>query len=356
MKFGRKIIIISSVFSCFFLFSSCKQELSPSHKQELSSSRKQELSSCNPEKKYLVVKTYAGMANRLRVLASSRVMADLTGRHLVVYWEKIDKEMPASWDDLFLNPMTMIENSSLPAQGCDIERIQSALSDDQIVENMGIKNDLNDQEKLAKIPQFDKPIVYFETSLNFAPDKKYLSTDEYNLRYAQFYKNLVPTKWAQDEIKAFKKKHDFENRYVVGVHYRSWGAGPADEHDNLWRDLNFQYVPDYLKEMKAVSSRLPDQIDNKKEVAFFLATDSPDAKKAFMSDPDLKNRIITRDAPIGRDTVRGQESAVVDFFLLGDGEFIIGTYQSSFSDETQFLTKQKYKKNIGKAAYKNSKQ
>lgn len=247
--------------------------------------------------------------------------------------------------------MITIEHSKLANDGCTIDRIKNAPSGDFIIENMGNQNGAGSQKKLAKIPQFDKPIVYFETSFNFAPEEKYMAIDEYNRRYAEFYKNLVPNKKIQDNIIGFKKKYDFENKYVVGVHYRSWDAGPSDDRgDELRRDLNFRYVSDYIKEMKAILHRSPEKVDNK-EVLFFLAADSPDVKKAILSDPDLKNVVVTRNDRIERETKYGQESALVDLFLLGGGEFIIGTYQSSFSDEAKFLTKERRKINMGEPAY-----
>jgi hypothetical protein len=49
--------------------------------------------------------------------------------------------------------------------------------------------------------------------------------------------------------------------------------------------------------------------------------------------------------------VLGQQSALVDWFLLGETNYIIGTHQSSFSDEAAYLTKQLRKDNTGGTAY-----
>jgi len=67
--------------------------------------------------------------------------------------------------------------------------------------------------------------------------------------------------------------------------------------------------------------------------------------------PELAGRIFITTFPIERKTIEGQQNALIEWFLLGSTEYIIGTYQSSFSDEAAYLTTQRRKVDLGGAVY-----
>ena len=87
-----------------------------------------------------MVRPYAGLSNRLRVLASAKIMAALTDRHLVIDWYSVPDEIPGEWRDFFLNPLTMFNESPLPKEGCTLERITQSQANDPIVKNLGSQN------------------------------------------------------------------------------------------------------------------------------------------------------------------------------------------------------------------------
>jgi hypothetical protein len=307
---------------------------------------------CQPSGRYLVIKTYAGMANRLRILASARIMAALTDRHLVVHWPINPREMAGTWSDFFLNPLTLFENSPLALKDhCTLKDISQAYVGDSYIKNLGNLNDAGEgNDRVRKITKDTEPVVYFETSLNFSPDSNDMSSSDYKKRYRDFYENLDPVLRITQAVTKFQKDNDFENKYLIGIHYRSWNSGPADDVD-INRDLEHRYVEDFLKKMKdAVNQPLSDT-DNK-PVAFFLATDSATIKEKMLASPELAGRIYTAPYEIERDTITGQQNALIDFFLLGKTNYIIGTYQSSFSDEAAHLTVQNRKVDVGAAVYK----
>jgi hypothetical protein len=65
-----------------------------------------------------------------------------------------------------------------------------------------------------------------------------------------------------------------------------------------------------------------------------------------------KERVISSGIlKTGRQTKKEIRDAVADWFLLGATDFIIGTYQSSFSDEAALLTSSQRKINIGPSNY-----
>jgi hypothetical protein len=303
-----------------------------------------------PDGRYLVVTTYAGMSNRLRTLASAQIMASITDRKLVVDWPIKSEEMVAQWSDFFSNPMEMLEDSALARNGCTIEQIEGAKKENPFIKNLGIQNDSKTLNPLMNIPQYNEHIVYYGTTINFSPKEEDLPAAEYDKLYRNFYHNLIPKTYINKEVKKFKKEHNFDNYYMVGVHYREWKAGPADTHSALINDPTQRYIPDFAKEMKKALDLNASETKGK-PVAFFLAAESEEVRKKLLAIPEFSDKIFYRTDEVERKTLRGQESALVDFFLLGSTNFIIGTFQSSFSDEAAYLTDAP-KINVGSAAYR----
>lgn len=295
---------------------------------------------CNPQGRYLVVQPYAGVSNRLRVLNSAAIMAKLTGRELVVEWRLIEKETPVRWDQLFKNPMTMFDQSSLASAGCSLDMIKSAKPGNPIIKNLGNKNNSKkgDQLRLGQITDDREPIIYFGTSLNFQPDESYISKADYQRDYRLFYKNLDPPGLVIREVEEFKQKH-FVDNFVIGVSLRIWSTGTPDAYAKQDPEL-FQK---FIKAMKEALEDHPSAI-------FFLAGDNREKKEELLNMPEFNEKIITRDIEIKRSTVDDQLSALVDWFLLGSTEYIIGTRDSSFSDEAAFMTKERRKVNVGNPA------
>lgn len=299
---------------------------------------------CDPKDRYLVVTPFAGTTNRLRVIASAEILAKITDRKLVIDWTLFAGEMPSPWKNLFRNPSTMFEDSNLISEGCSLARIKSAKANDPVIKNLGNLNKASFQQRMGDITEDKEPIVYFGTSLNFRPNTKYISYDDYNAQYRDFYKNLkLPNFDAKKEIEDFKKKY-FDGKYPIGVHYRAWNMSKQDHY--VKNDPENRYIGKFIEEMKKALAQ-----NQGKDVVFYLSSDDPKVKAKLMAEPALKNKIVTRNNVVERDTNQGQLSALVDWFLLGATNYIIGTYQSSFSDEAAHLTTLNKKISIGESPF-----
>src|SRR5580658_4515937 len=108
---------------------------------------------CKPSGRYLVVTPWAGMANRLRTLASAKIMAAITDRELIVDWKVLPNELPGTWKDFFNNSLTTFERSALPSEGCTYKVITTAWKGDPIIKNMGVQNSPELQKNLNNIPE-----------------------------------------------------------------------------------------------------------------------------------------------------------------------------------------------------------
>ncbi len=301
------------------------------------------------QKRYLVVSiTFAGMGNRLRVIASAEIVARITGRQLVVDWP-INIHMPGHWQNFFSSPLVTFDSSDLPGLGYSLEKIKLAPKNDPEIKNLGEQNNCYAElEVLPHLSSFDEPIVYFASTLPFKPIT--MERDEYDREMTAIYKRLVPNEWIQKEVKDFRDINKFDDYYMIGVHYRGWQMGETDKNTKLTNDPSNKHVNLFIETMTKEFVRPLSRTDHK-PVAFFLAADNQDAKNALLNEPLFKGRIFNRPEGIERNSIRGQESAMVDFFLLSSTNFVIGTTASSFSREAARLTKQNKKISMGESPY-----
>lgn len=299
---------------------------------------------CKPKGRYLIVTPFAGTTNRLRVLASANILAEVTKRKLVINWYLNPGEMPAQWNELFLNPLNTFEKSTLPEEGCTLEEITNAQAGDRVIKNLASLNDETGQKRIRQIPKDKEPIVYFGTSLNFWPEEKYIASADFWQKYRSFYLSLKPVGMVTKEVEQFKKDH-FTNKFPIGVHYRAWAMNQFDDY--VIRDLDNKNIPEFITKMKEALVENSGQ-----DVVFFLSTDSQQVKDRLLAVNEFKGKIVTRKAKIERDTIQGQKDALVDWFLLASTNYIIGTSYSSFSDEPARITKQQRKINIGQSPFK----
>lgn len=300
--------------------------------------------------RYLVVSsTIVGMGNRLRVIASAQILAEQTGRMLVVHWP-INEHMPGTWNDFFQNELVTFEKSPLVELDYSMEKLIEAPPYSAVILNLGNRNtDPHIMQAVAQIEKAKHDIVYLHTTLRFKSN--FITRETYRDKMVDFYKKMIPNDYIKKEVSSFINQHKFDNYFMIGAHYRGWHMGETDNNPKLTRDPSNKYLNNFIDLMKQELSRPLDKT-NTMPVAFFLATDNQEAKEKLMNDASLKDCIFTRDTPIERDSIRGQEHAMVDFFLLGATNFIIGTCSSSFSDEAAMLTQQAKKIEVGYVPYK----
>ena len=158
-----------------------------------------------PPKRYLVVKPLCGLANRLRVLACSDIMAGISDRELLVHWLAVENEMPVYWSDLFDSPLDRFEKSKL-ADEYSINQIKASIPRRPNILNLGCQNDESALKRLSDLPNDKQPIIYFATTIFFRPAEEFSSQKEWFERRKQYYENLVPVKRVKEAIKLFKKK------------------------------------------------------------------------------------------------------------------------------------------------------
>ena len=80
---------------------------------------------------------------------------------------------------------------------------------------------------------------------------------------------------------------------------------------------------------EAFIKAMEQEIEQKQDVRFYLATDDPILKKRLTE--RFGKRIIQQDTPCNRNSLSGIRGAVVDLYALASTQKILGSYYSSFS-------------------------
>jgi hypothetical protein len=270
--------------------------------------------------KYLVVRPIGGLANRLRVLASAHVMAKVSNRKLVLDWKVEPWEMGADFSDLFENKIPTISETEMPEKykiyghinGCQVEDVDSIYTD------------------FAEIPSEESQTIYVSTCFNFFP--KILSFEDFIREYKSFYSSLSPVESVR--LKIAKKSENFEQQEnMIGVHYRAWKTSTEDSGD----------ISRILAPLDAFWGKMQ-QVTLASDQVFFASDDSE--AKSFFNTHSSK-MLFSDSSNMDRSTVESQQDALVDWYLLTKTRAVIGTYQSSFSEEAALMTLSGRKYNVG---------
>jgi hypothetical protein len=257
----------------------------------------------------LIVYPRNGLANRLRTLASSSIMAGYSGRKLFVNWVP-SGECNIEWSELFLNP---IESCSLPLSAF---HIGVNLYDDSIIPMSWCK----DVPRLSMPGESDTIAVH--TCRNFQPEG--MSNEAYAEAKSLFYRNLRPTHTVQKTVSDMQKQY-FDGCDIIGIHIRR-----KDHLSFLKKDHRLVCPTElFIEAMETILRMNP-------EAKFFLATDDKREEK-FIRQLFPGAVIVYEKEGGGRNTTSGMQNALVDWLLLSKTSGIIASYASSFSVEAAMV-------------------
>ncbi len=269
--------------------------------------------------KYLIVWPDGGLANRLRTLASAHVFAEKTNRKLILDWHKQDV-FSADFDELF--------DSKIPT-----------------IEQLFKQTDVNSSEfkhldptdtDFMKAYSGDERVIYVHSGFNFTTPS--LGFDEFIEEYIEFYRSLVFKPSIAKSVKEFSKNNGFNNGKVVGVHVRSWGLSNDDNRASI--GTREAILNEFALEMQKAVTADP-------QILFFVATDNPDNIEKLRTKIGSDKILSYSNDSVQRSSLEDLKRAITEFLLLSKTRYIIGTYQSSFSEEAALLTQECRKINVG---------
>ena len=255
--------------------------------------------------KSLIVYPKNGLANRLRALASARILAECTRRKLFVNWIP-SKECNIEWQELFQN---QFESCLLPLSNF---HVGISLYDDSVIP-MSLHREI---PVLTVCNEPDQIAVH--SCRNFRPEE--VTRAAYTDAKSSFYKNLRPVATVQNTITDMQRRY-FDGCDVIGVHIR------RNDHLTFLKKDHRLVCPTrmFVEAMENVLHTNP-------ETKFFLATDDKKEEKLIMRLFPGVIIVYEKDEP-SRNTTKGMQDALVDWVLLSKTSKIIATYASSFSEE-----------------------
>lgn len=259
--------------------------------------------------KALVFYPQYGLANRLRAIASAIILADSTGRKLMVNWVPAENECNIAWEDLFLN---------------QVERYPLPLSSFQT--GVNFYDDTGSYDFYWNMPQLlaqnKSDVVALRTFRNFRP--KGMTEEDFKHLKSLFYKSLNPVSAVQKTVNAVHEQY-FKNNDVIGIHIR------RNDYFSYLRQDPKEVAPTelFIRKMMHILKVNP-------KARFFLATDDKDEEQIIKS--RLQGAVIVHEKnAVSRLTKNGMQDALVDWLLLSSTSKIIGSYRSSFNEEASIV-------------------
>ncbi len=253
-------------------------------------------------KRKVVIVPYAGLANRMRAIASGVFIAKELQCDAEIYWKKTS-DCHAVFADLFMP----VDSGSVHM--IDVEGF-SFFMDPPSKRNGGMPPLLRRAIYAKEINNFNrKDGDIFER----IPSKGsvYLSSCHSMSEHYPLTELFVPVVEIQARIDQVKRQISGQ---TIGIHIR--------RNDNL-KSIAKTGVDDFKRRIDA-------ELEKNRLVNFYLATDSMRVKDELKS--AYGNKIITYEASLRRDTTEGMKDAVVDLWSLSSTVCIIGSYYSSYSE------------------------
>ena len=252
---------------------------------------------------------YAGLCNRLRVIASAYACARRLGCPARVLWTYGNRECKVRFHQLF-------EPIDLPL--ISLEETNAFYCQTQSCRHLFLPSILR-RLRYAKV----YTNYNYRTLESHTPLGERMEADRPEGRIAVYSMHQCGPNYPLGEM--FRPVPDIVAQVealvpagsgpVIGVHIRRTDHVEAIRHTSVSR---------YEEVMAA-------EIQARPAVRFFLATDDAEIKKQLV-DRFGEERIITAQAPLRRDSQEGMKGAVIDLFALSRTEKIIGSYYSSYSE------------------------
>jgi len=256
--------------------------------------------------KKITIKTFGGLANRMRAIDSAWLFAKKFGLPLEIIWEK-SFELNCSFNRLFtLPPDIHLREYSIGRFAKKMKNASVKLARKAGIRfPLGYSRHLYDDEVLDLNRQkynYDQlgtyPTIYIDTVNRF-----------YNGPEALDLFKPVPS--------LLKKIGDLTSvfdSHTIGIHIRRSDNIQAIQHSPLEAFIHF---------MEKEALRYP-------EVKFYLATDSPEVEHELNT--RFPGRIIIHRKTLDRNSEKGIQDALIDLYCLSRTSRIIGSYYSSFSE------------------------
>ncbi len=252
----------------------------------------------------------SGLANRLRIIASTIKLGKESGKNIIVYWDRNDC-LCADFYELF-EDISSISIMKIPLKykvwikmtqyssrlgGFDKWYLRLFNFDFIFLDSMAKQVWHNKMNLPEEVKKAQKILICSGQEIN------YFELDDYKL--------FVPKNSLGKRIEDIARKFAV---HTIGIHIR----GTDNKESNRYSPLAV-----FIKKMK-------DEIGANSIVTFFVATDEEGYQEILLKEFGSK-RIFFQDKVFGRNIIEGINGAVIDLFCLSRTSKIYGSYFSSYS-------------------------
>ena len=264
--------------------------------------------------KGLVVIPTQGFANRMKMLASSKIYADEHNLELIVCWIP-SEECNINLEDIFIANFfkTITLESLQKTKYCYFGRVHTNSLFDKL------DSAINDQSE-----NFD--YILFEGGHEFCQ----LNRLRFLSKKKEFYRSLQFKSEINDRVNEFFYKID--NTRKIGIHFRDI----IKQFDQL--DIDNNDVVNFTNNSPLESFKNTINKLKQDELNQLIIVSNSDKAIRYLSE-NLSNItfITTTTCKYDRNNKEDMIDSVVDFLILSKCDMIIGSYFSSFSDEASFF-------------------
>lgn len=268
----------------------------------------------------IIVQPTDGLANRMRVLAFCKKVAEECDSDMLCIWT-MDGTLNSPFESLFNNPGFPVQNvCGNQYQLWKYRRWwRNTCAWYWLVKyHVNVWMPRNVVDTMLQKGAEDELMAFKNKIVNALRngDTIYFATGSYMGDYHDI-SFLTPVYDIMKEVT--KSVSLFETDHSYGLHIR--------RTDNTWA---IEHSPIELFERK-----IEDIISNDSKAKFYLATD--DAKTAEYLCNRYGERIVYREKELSRTTENGIREAVIDMWILGNMDVIYGSYYSSFSSLASWI-------------------
>jgi hypothetical protein len=203
---------------------------------------------------------------------------------------------------------------------------------------------LANSERLNDLYKDPARVIYLKNWIDMIPKKENL--DDFINEYLNFFKQVVPANEILKSVISFYNNY-MNDHEIVGVHYRSWNSNVENA---FWAAQKLPQPP-----IEEFSSQIQDILKSNSKMLFFVASDKVEAGDEL--ERKFPGHILRfTKTQVKRNTIEDVQVSLIDWFLLQRTNYIVGTYQSTFSDQASLMTREKRKVELGPDAFGLEKQ
>ena len=295
---------------------------------------------------YMKITSYTvnGLCNRLRCMSSCFTLAEIYNKEFDIKWDNHERDCNCEITDLFQIDNQFISKDEYSKKNfCKFrskpKRNTFSFFDDKLfIQRMSRKP--RSTHEIFKRLETNNNIVIITDDVIVHPS---LSKTDFFEKQKQFYNNLKLNKNVRNKIDDFMS--NFFNKKTLGVQVRGTDSLKAYSYKTSRRyyDKNIKNMTKQNMFDRVVKS-ISKKIDDYEQI--YVCSDEMEIIQMFQN--KFKNVITYPKTEVIRTSTEGMQDALIDWWLLGECDYIFYTHQSSFGIEAtirrgyEFSTEIKY--------------